>query len=461
LWKTKQGIKFFNYLKIKHNLKDEDIVALNYESAMQYYKSYINELYWSAKYNDFISINPVFNAINDDQYMSEEFRGKYITNGFEQAYRDILGDFEYKSEVNIANIEISEDKQGIYIYLNPKTSEDIYRLQQRYFLNVKFRDVDSSAKTLINLNLNQELLLSLARDSLVSEYIKKLNQNINRIFTNDMEEISKLNISLSFNVDTKILNIDVKVKEEYKDRYRIEPNNTFILQIEGFADEESINSNENNIFEGLVVDDINLSGLDDYDEIKSFILEQIAIKIPHLKLGTDYEIKNLDTVIKQRIKPQINVSNVNLPRKSSLVLEALNGRNGVFYVGVINTTNKIIDNDIDLKNIKIDDLIINENNIVGLKTKVIEYITDELNKYGLNLNYDVRIINYNEGIWYLSKGKSAKFDFIIEGINKKIRNTTTVNITNHAEFVNDENGNRILYDLSLVVKWVFKYSEMI
>ncbi|MBU4689692.1 hypothetical protein KQ873_01395 [Mycoplasma zalophidermidis] len=139
---------------------------------MQYYKSYINELYWSAKYNDFISINPVFNAINDDQYMSEEFRGKYITNGFEQAYRDILGDFEYKSEVNIANIEISEDKQGIYIYLNPKTSEDIYRLQQRYFLNVKFSDVDSSAKTLINLNLNQELLLSLARDSLLVNILK-------------------------------------------------------------------------------------------------------------------------------------------------------------------------------------------------------------------------------------------------------------------------------------------------
>nr|WP_265511287.1 hypothetical protein [Mycoplasma mycoides] len=207
---------------------------------------------------------------------------------------------------------------------------------------------------------------------------------------------------------------------------------------------------------------INLNGIDDETEAKKFIINKLNKALPNLKLNIDYKISNLDSVVSKLKYPQINASSSYVIRNELLVLESILPRFGYKNIKVINTVNKIINIEYDLKTKKLTDIVINENKLSLLKKKVISEINKQFELEKFEVDKDIEISNLDNGLQILIRANNNEFEFIIKGLNHKIKNQTSVKIKNIAKFVVDDKSpnyksgdenkpeNAILYDLSNV-----------
>ncbi len=466
LWKTEQGKKFYHYL-IKSGISSNEIANLNYEDAMEHYKTYINNLYWGNKYKSNVNIIPKFKGHLNDEYTSDEFKNKYFTNliKFEEDYLD---DFENKTLVKISKIEFNSEKTGIYIYFKLVTNEIIYSLpNEKIFVSWKFKDINTSSNV-INLFLNQNYLLDLAQNSLKEEFLSKINRQ--KLFNISEAEFSKIKIWLEFMPLTNELIIKVNLLDKFKNIYKLEPQSIFKINIGNFKKNNSL---EESIFKNIKKELINLHGINSINEAKTYVITKVKQMLPNLELEKDYIIKNLEQVINERIWPQTDISEINHATKSILILEAINSKVGYEKIEVINIVNQILENEYDLNTKKLNDSEINENRLSLLKKKVIEIINNQFLKENFILNKDIKINNFFEGIMLLAQGKGIEFQFIISGLNSKIKNETSINIKNLAKFVvDDEDPNykpgdennpdkAILYNLSNIQLDLFNFSEHI
>ncbi|MDQ0567610.1 Mbov_0399 family ICE element protein [Mycoplasma yeatsii] len=466
LWQTKQGKTFYNFLD-QQQLKQEQILSLNYEEAMEYYKQYINYLYYKDLYNTYVQINPKFKPFNENLTV-EEFKKKYVDNikAFEAKYLD---EFKHKDLVSLSKIEVNEDKTGAYIYFDLKTSEVIYHLQPRHLIEIKFKDADndngnetdsSPRKHTINLSLDSEYIFNVARKSKKDKFISNLNND--KLFKNSQDDLNKLQISTTFSNLTNKLTIEVNLKDEYKNTHTIEPNNTFSLIIDKFLTNEESKLDEN-IFSNVIFENINLGGIKEVEQAKRFIINKVKQALPNLTLDRDYRIRNLDIVVEKLKYPQTSISETNPIRYETLILEAITPKFGNATIAVANTINRELDKDYDLSKKQLNDFEINENKLTELKKKIISEINKQFSQDGLVIDKDLQITNFNQGIQALSLGKGNQFVFNITGLNNhRILNSTTVKVTNNANFVvDDEDPNykpgdennpdkAILYDLSTV-----------
>ncbi|EIN15488.1 Hypothetical protein MAGb_0160 [Mycoplasmopsis agalactiae 14628] len=208
----------------------------------------------------------------------------------------------------------------------------------------------------------------------------------------------------------------------------------------GISDDESdIAKDKRSIFNGIVFKRINLKGTSTFEEAKEWIKKLIQEQTPNLKLGTDYEIKNLDQVARERIYPQTNVSDFKNVNISFANLQALGKKFGYARVEVVNVVAQALEEDIDLSKIKLNDITLNENKLSMLKRKVVEEINKQLKSHHLEINKDLIIDNWENAIRALSLGKGNSTRLEIKGNNIKIKNSTFVNVTNNAnEVINDE-----------------------
>ncbi|PYF43137.1 Mbov_0399 family ICE element protein [Metamycoplasma alkalescens] len=432
LFKTKQGLNFYNYL-LKKELSLKQIEKLTYEDAMEHYKTYINALYENQKLTNEIEIIPKFKPIPQDHYSTTEFKAKYFgdVNAFANLYLD---DFDFKELVKLDKLEFNQDKTGVIASFSLLTNELIYYLNRQVFIPIKFRDIEINKK-IINLKLNQEYIIHTAKNSLKSNFLEKLNKK--EIFKISEDEFQKINISYVFNLDINELVINVDLAEKYKNEYKLEPSHSFRMIINSFKTKEE-DELDDDIFSNLELKEINLRGITDKKEAEIFILNELKKHLPNLEINKDYAIKNLDTVVTERIYPQANISPLNPPLSSLLILEAKSPKIGYKRIPVINTVNKILENDFDLATKKLIDFELNENRLSLLRKKIIDEINRQFLTEEFEVNKDIEIINFNAGIEFLAQGKNHSFQFIIKGLNAKIKNQTTINVKNTAKFVVDD-----------------------
>ncbi|AJM71563.1 Mbov_0399 family ICE element protein [Mycoplasma yeatsii] len=465
LWQTKQGKRFRNYL-LHQDLKEDKILNLRYEEALEYYKQYMNDLWFKNEWETYINIVPKFKPFNEELTV-DEFKRKYVNNikAFEDKYLD---EFEHKNLVSVSKLEINDSKTGVYAYFNLKTSEIKYNLiPNKYLVLIKFKVIDngnetdlSDKKHTINLNLDSEYIFNVARKSKKDKFIANLNND--KLFKNSQDDLNKLQISTTFSNLTNKLTIETDLKDEYKNSHTIEPNKTFSLIIDSFLTNEESKIDEN-IFSNVIFENINLGGIKEVEQAKRFIINKIKQALPNLTLDRDYRIRNLDIVVEKLKHPQTSISETNPIRYETLILEAIAPKFGNATIAVANTINRELDRDYDLSKKQLKDFEINENKLTELKKKIISEINKQFSQDGLVIDKDLEITNFNQGIQVLSLGKGNKFVFNITGLNNhRILNSTTVKVTNNANFVvDDEDPNykpgdennpdkAILYDLSTV-----------
>ena len=458
LWKTQEGVSFKNYL-LKKGMTEEDIDNLKYEDAMEHYKSYINALFWGHKYKDYIDITPKFKPHIDNEYTSEEFKNKYFNN-IKKFKEDYFDKFEHSNLVDIEEINFGDgNKTSIYVVFKLLTNNAVYRLtKQIQQIEWKFKDITESNRKTIYALPNYEYLTKLAKQTNKSDYLDKLIKHIDKItnYEFDTEKYKdKVKTIVEFDPKNQILEIKYQVKEEFKNDYVISKPESHKIHIIDFLDSED---RFKRIFKNLTLNEINLNGITDFEEARKYVLDKIKKALPNLKLNEDYVINNLDNIIKSRLRPQINSSH---PLYSTLILEAKKGI-GVYDIKLYNTVSNILENDYDLSQKQLTDKEINENKLSFLKKKIIELINEQFKNENFKVGEDIKIDNFIEGVNFLARGKEATFKFNIFGINSKIKNSTTINIKNLANFVVDDedpsykpgdenNPNKaILYDLSLI-----------
>lgn len=204
-------------------------------------------------------------------------------------------------------------------------------------------------------------------------------------------------------------------------------------------DESDISEDKRSIFNGIVFKRINLKGTSTFEEAKEWIKKLIQKQTPKLKLGSDYEIKNLDQIARERIYPQTNVSDFKNVNISIANLQALGKKFGYARVEVVNVVAQALDEDIDLSKIKLNDINLNESKLSSLKTKVIDEINKQFKNKNLEVGKDLLIKNYEATIRALALGKGISANAEIIGNNIRIKNSTFVKITNSAtKVINDE-----------------------
>ncbi|MCE6056166.1 hypothetical protein J7889_00865 [Mycoplasmopsis agalactiae] len=204
-------------------------------------------------------------------------------------------------------------------------------------------------------------------------------------------------------------------------------------------DESDISKDKRSIFLGIRFKRINLKGTTTIEQAKEEIKKQIQAQTPNLKIDVDYIIANLEQVARERIYPQTNIENESDLSKSIANLQAINNKFGYAQIEVINAVGQILDEEIDLSKIKLNDITLNENKLSMLKRKVVDEINRQLKSHHLEVNKDLIIENWENGIRALSLGKGISIRLEIKGNNIKIKNSTFVNVTNNAnEVINDE-----------------------
>ncbi|WP_434341902.1 hypothetical protein V2P24_01085 [Mycoplasma putrefaciens] len=458
LWQTKQGREFNNYL-LNNKMKQDEILSLKYEEAMEHYKQYINYLYLKDEWERHLEISPKFKVFNE-QITTNEFENNYIKKPkvFETKYLD---DFKYKNLVNISKIEFNQDKTGIYVYFKLKTNEAKYYLSaSKYFLPIKFKDINLANKQTINLNVDSEYIYRVAKQNTRTDFLSKIE--LNKLFKNQKDELAKLEVSTTFNGLNNKLTINTNLKDQYKGLYVIQPTNSFSLIVDKFKD-QSTNSKDKNIFENIRLKNINLGGIEDIHKAKEFIKNKLKQAIPSLTLDKDYAIRNLDIVVEKLKHAQTSISETNPIRYETLILEAISPRFGRTTVNIANTINRRLAKDFDLAKKKLSNITVNENKLSKLRKTIIEKIDQQFKNDDLELGLDLQITNLEQGLAILSQGKGSEFVFNISGLNNyRILNSTSVKVRNNAKFVvDDEDRNykpgdennpekAILYDLSII-----------
>ncbi|UUD34808.1 hypothetical protein NPA07_03225 [Mycoplasmopsis caviae] len=465
-----QGRKFINFLIKEKDFNKEELNALKYEDAMEYYKEYIDRLYENAKYSDKFLIDAKFKDVPSDIYTSDEFANKYFNN-LEDFKRDfyIAPKEKYDGvDVKIRKLEFDKDKAGIKIYLNLDTVQAWYELKQDViFKEVKFKDITTSKK-IINLIYDSVKVNTIFESSVdVRTFIVNLMSKTTEIFGITSEQNDKLDFKFLHSESNNKINliINVKLKEKFKD-YSVQPKSEF-SQI---FNKDDLNKNANvdiGIFKDITLNEINLKGLNNKEKIKNYITSKVveATKKLNLTLDKDFKI-NWGNVLEDLINPQIEADGL-IVKSSILSLEAIN-KSGIHKITITNTAGRIFEKEIDLSTYMLDDFEINENKLSQLKKRVREEIQSQFDNLDekLVIGRDIKIENYNDGINYLALGNRTSFEFIITSLNNMIVNKTKVKVTNIAPYVIDDidpnNPNkRYLYDLNILSINDLKYNEYI
>ncbi|AIA29472.1 hypothetical protein MCFN_01640 [Mycoplasmopsis californica] len=456
LWKSKQGAHFRDYL-YSQNIKDKEIDKLNYQQTMEHYKRYVNYLFWRSNSSQYIPITPLPTHIKDNLFTTSSFLSKYKSD-LNLAKKELLDEFKYKDKVEIQGVELSRDNQGYIIKIRPKSLNDNFKLtSNEIFVPLKFSDVDYKNVENINIKLNTEYLHLLFTENSLDEFETKIIQNIDQVLKTE-KSVSLANLFHIYTFLDKVnnvLNIQLKVKDGKN--IRAFPSNKFQFYLKNNQQGISFKTQQKHLFLNKKINNIHLNGLTEVKKIKEFITKQITNDLAPLT-NEDFIIKNLDQVAKERQTPNTPAKNEYNPH-SILIVEAKKGA-GILFAKVYNSASNIFEKEVDLSKIEFESFSFNEDNAELIKPILDKFIVERIAKlHNLRLNQDIKIDNYDIGLWKLSKGGGESFTFTISGINRKLVNRGVFKITNHAsKVVYSKNENTVL-DLTKITGKQFNYAE--
>ncbi|WP_029513772.1 Mbov_0399 family ICE element protein [Mycoplasmopsis primatum] len=478
LWKSDLGDKIRAFILKDGTFKKENIYKLSYEDVLEWYKKYINYLYKNSSFTHYIK--PVFKAIENNKYSYNQFLELYAIQGLKRANNgeslsegdrqfnenkindpenrkkfmkfkdDFLGDFDYKDRVEIDYVEMSPNKDGVYVKLKLNTLDRSFAFEANsgyQLIKIKFSDINTpNDKQALELKVNSDWFINFAKTKTQSQFENEIWLHKKLWFTNLNEiELEMLNLSVVFNASTGLLTLNASLKDSFKKEYYL-PYSSFEIAIKEFNTDPVVNSG---IFEGYNFDEFNLNGLDTKKEIEAYILKIIDENFKGLVRNKDFAIKNLDAVIDEMKMVQIG-TNKKLMKFTNLTLEAIGDKIGFKNIRVYNYVRKYIANDINLNNLKISDVEIDANSYKDIMNKIIKHVNDALKEHNLIYGYEIDIQNFVEGINKLMLGNGADFVFKVVGIHKKVKGSISFKVVNSAKEVLDSNGNKYLYDLSSI-----------
>ncbi|QGZ97971.1 hypothetical protein GE118_04165 [Mycoplasma sp. NEAQ87857] len=466
-WNSKIGNKLEKWLNKIKFLSLENIKKLSYEEVLNYIPEFANyeysldeaNKYSTNRTHNYINIRPSFKKI-PLTWSKQDFINRYLSNEsqFNLLLDDFATNFDNKDKVKIYEASLTNDNRLI-LKLNLKFGVDAnkYNLVYKSFvLNVAFTDDSDTVKdNYINNRVATNINLSLNFDK-VNEWIKEnvqlnrySNQRIqyettaDKIF-NEEDQFDKLDtvyISISRNRKYKNnfrIQIETNLKESADSNlYTLEPRVWYLFKdINDFVLDKDAEL-KGKLY-SLDVSLINLNGLNDVEQIKKTISDEVDKRIKQLNSSiTEYTITNLDSIANDMLNV-IEVENLNPSNYLELVypyIKKLNislaNNKGYNQIPIVNFTSKKLKSNFDLSSININDLEIAVASKNEARELITNYVQSELSKHNLVLS-QVLLSNIDQVIELLLSNTKAKITILpnnalISGsISFYVSNTLTI-----------------------------------
>ncbi|KEZ23229.1 Mbov_0399 family ICE element protein [Ureaplasma diversum] len=494
-WETEHGFELKHYIRKKY--KQVDINKLNYEDVLEYYKEFVIYQHKIYAANEDVYLTPQLHDFAGGRYTKEqlkaEFEAQEIDHSlpyqrnyyspnekFKEKHLTLNGVKDYNKYLMVY-LAIDNDDLRVSLSFNAVNSK--YKLSTESFklpnyFNPKYKDAP-----VLNFNVNANAIKNLATTVKEEDFLSTLNNSIQDYIIADDRAKKHLEYEISYSNTTKQLTIKATFKpsDELKAAFVV-PNDIKII-VDTFGDKtysthkEIIDSPRlpTNIFENLLLDNINLAGLTEQEEIKTHLTNTIKQKLEsdlNLKLDEHYTIANLDQVVKERAYVyELKDKDPATKAPSSLLkLVAKDPYFGVHQISVYNNVYQQLLQEIDLSSVKLTELHVNKQKRSEVKQAIIDHLNSALALKKIHYGNDVNIVDFEHGLDVLSVKKDATFTFKVVGLNAKIKNHTTLKVINdYGQVENDtensslHNSNSIinLFDLSQINLDRFEYQEHI
>ncbi|WP_434337045.1 Mbov_0399 family ICE element protein [Mesomycoplasma conjunctivae] len=436
-WNSKPGVKLFKFLKNK-NLSEKQIFQLNYEQILQYWRTLVNEDIAKQTLNN----NYIFNKLPN--FSLEWILDKIRLVGKKQFYLNpkenkkildtLIGpDLSSKFQITFNNIqETTDNKFNFDIIIRP--------------LNQNYIRLYNDRITAQNANIYQ--LNSLLNKEKIKVNIPKFENDINT-FIKELEKKNPiLNIlNIKFVKENNSILLALKLKPEFTKNYQLTEN------------KHLINHQENqyvDIFKNLKLKQINLSGIDNLEQAKQFVHQQIYDnwESKNWKFEQDWNIENFYSILEKAING-LESSNTNLDKIFNLRLTTNPDSNNMIFGSkniqlinvVANKENSSINN-LSLINLeKIEIKPKNSDNIAKL-------IKKELKDYFLNQKVDFdsyfQISQLDKIVENFKNNPTLKSqDIVIKPLSFQVTGTKSIKVINLS---NSEENNENIKTNSLIKK---------
>ncbi|MBN0919384.1 Mbov_0399 family ICE element protein [[Mycoplasma] gypis] len=482
IWKSYYGVLLKEYLTNERNLDENQINELKYEDIANYWYDYvkrehIREHYWNIK-----NISPKFDfsKLNNTNYNA--FLNKY-NNDYTKFKEDFLIKDKWSSYIKISKFVIDKLDNTIRILVSLDTNrQDLKLVNNDLIYKINFNTQNQSTTTEINIELNKELILKIAKASKEKDFFKKITKiKKSELFKTKKE--SDLDL-FSYRLRYRKNLLDILLIGE--DSVTILPTNSYTLYLENFLSKETdtknifeTNNEEENKESETDTSDVNneklensnslflskerqfnINGLNDAEEIKKSIKNYLSQEFNNLVLNQDYQIKNLDEVVEQRKFIQIITDNNENKKYSILVLEALGNKSGRAFIKVYNYAKSYVDKEFDLNNIIGKKLVLNSKYLQEIKQMIINHINQLIDNENIQLDREIIIENFDKKINEIVLKRETTIVVIPNNVKVIGKLSFNVENTNASDIIENVNTNSIFkIDLNLVNVPTLTFSE--
>lgn len=412
LWSSLAGKHLKEYLKKVRKFSEKIIDNLSYEKVLSYWKSYVD---FKLNKNQIQDPN-----LNNLAKRIDEHLEKQIVNG----EIDLKQNQKINLQIDISDFLPSLSEQQLEALKFDKNSNLIH-------LNFNVQNVstndDSSKDLILDLDKNQALTLnfhsnfeyvglkskheieklkSIKKEILVKDLLESQIKKIiakNPFLSSDelLDKINYLSSSITGRDDVQTI-INYQGLSDYQVELKTSNSNIFFDQdkfkfnLKELQDEAKNNYNPFSILPENFT--INLAGIDNNTQAIDYIKGQIQKATNNkLKANQDFDFVSLQPLITNStiLNPEENPSDSNLANSINLGLQSLK-LPGFANIKIINTVaNTQKPNIKDLSKIKLDPIILNQNEANQISEELIKKLNEQLAKFDLNVQDYLSGKNFN------------------------------------------------------------------
>ncbi|WP_341420439.1 Mbov_0399 family ICE element protein [Mesomycoplasma ovipneumoniae] len=324
-WESKAGQILEQYLLLE-KITNENIKKLTYEQILLYWRNFIDNVVKKQQINkinqkldenieiknkivllvqknlNFENLEQTNNENTGSNYDFESSTGNKVLEINPEMISEVskffVDDNENSSniDIKIENIVQSQDNKFDFdikiLKKDDKRTENFKEvLGILSFSDIEIKDSEQNKnKTKIKFNLKNDKLT-------VNQNLQNSSQIID--YFSNQENFDKVNLFLEENNENIIANFDLK--PEFNELFHLQ---TPFIVVKKSTKNSDIFQDSRNIFDELLLERINLTGIENLQNAKNFILEQIQASWKDVKYNynSDFIIENFDNVVENVIK---------------------------------------------------------------------------------------------------------------------------------------------------------------
>ncbi|QNM93762.1 hypothetical protein H9M94_01110 [Mycoplasma sp. Pen4] len=453
-WKTSIGAQVYNFIIDRFHLKEQDIYNLSYENLNEYYKLFMDAIWRNHKFDNKINaslrLKDRFGRLTEKEFKRNFFNletSKWNFDDIKEYY--FVKNNSYKI-IDVENVEFIHTIEGV------ESDSDVehdtvkltlvlnsYNINHKLTTNtiyIPLSKLDSNGIQIYTANWNEDYFTSVAKQTRTyDEFIEQINSNRNNWFIEPSEEFLNSIQSGDIEVNLSRLNDTLTIHLIPSNTWiRIFPTTIFRFDVSSFWRQQNSRNHKNtkNIFDGIKPFEIHIPGIKDNDDyVEDAITEELEKhleNIPNpLRLDEDYEISNIEEVLKQLREPEYILSEKFKPtNKAYLILTAKSPNIGVLQIPVFNWTKTLIKDKIDLSTITIPPIKIENSDEATMRNAIYTHINNEFSSrnLGISIPKDVLLRNdINLQISILKRKTKVKLT-VIPNRNGQIVGETSFNV---------------------------------